>query len=208
MIKALLLIAFPIPTWERIAAAKRKWPMVLFFYFLPFLLLTCLAEGYGLVQWGKPRGRIPRDVQFSVPQAVIYEVAITLLTIGVVFLLAMLIKSLGETFHGRHSFNQAFTVAAFGLGPMLLFRLLDAFPRVSPWLSWVIGIFLVLAILYTGLPIVMQPDPPHALGLYLMTSMMVVFVTGLARFVTAWYLQGKFPKLDALVSSIISHLHL
>src|SRR4029079_3236684 len=135
-----------------------------------------------------------------VPQAVTYELAMVLITVGIVFILAVLIKSLGETFHGRHSFHQAFTVAAYGLSPLLLFRLLDAFPRLSPWLTWAIGIFLAAAILYTGLPIVMQPDPPHALGLYLMTSFMLIFVTGLARFLTAWYLQGKFAKLDALVS--------
>jgi hypothetical protein len=208
MIKALLLIAFPIPTWERIVATKRPWPMILFFYYLPFVLLTCLAEGYGLVKWGKPRGRFPKDVLFSVRHAVIFEIAMVLILVGIVFILAMLIKSLSETFHGRNSFNQAFTVAAYGLGPMLLFRMLDAFPDLSPWLTWGIGVFLAAAILYTGLPIVMQPDPPHALGLYLMSTLMLIFVTGLARFVTAWYLQGKFTKLDALVSTVVMQLKL
>jgi hypothetical protein len=207
MIKALLLIGFPIPTWERIAATKRPWPVILFFYYLPFMLLTCLVEGYGLVQWGKPRGRVPHDIQFSVRHAVIFEVAMAFILVGILFILTVLIKSLSETFHGRNSFGQAFTVAAYGLSPMLLFRMLDAFPQVSPWLTWTIGVFLASAILYTGLPIVMQPDPPHALGLYLMSSMMLIFVTGLARFVTAWYLQGKFTKLDSIVSTVILQLN-
>src|SRR5262245_42838875 len=122
MIKALLLIAFPIPTWERIATAKRSWFTILLTYFLPFVILTCVVEGDGLVKWGKPRGKIPHDIQFTMSHAIKYEVAKAVIFVGVVFILAVLIKSLGETFHGRHSFNQAFTVAAYGLGPLLLFH--------------------------------------------------------------------------------------
>src|SRR5947209_1447950 len=107
MIKALLLIGFPIPTWERIAATKRSWSTILFSYYLPFVLLTCLVEGYGLVQWGKPRGMVPRDILFSVRHAVIFEMAMAFILVGIVFTLAVLIKSLGETFHGRNSFGQA-----------------------------------------------------------------------------------------------------
>ena len=202
MIKALLLIFLPAPTWEHIASAQRKWTSILITYFVPLVLFVSLLEGYGLVRWGKPRGRIPHRVLFSAHEAVVYEVAMVLLSILSVLIFAQLIKALGETFHGRHSFRQAFTVAAYGMGPLLLFRIFDMLPGVSPWLTWSIGVVLAMGTLYSGLPIVMRPDPPHALGLYLMSSLMLAFVTGLVRFVTAWYLAGKFTKLDSLVSMI------
>jgi hypothetical protein len=206
MIKALILVFAPIPTWGIIVAAQRKWMSILIWDLLPLLILTATLEGCGLVYWGKPRGEIPHLVNFSVRQAVLYEVAQVLLTLGIILFLAKMIKSLGETFHGRHTFRQAFTVTAYGFGPLLWLRLFDAFPGLSPWLTWGIGAILSTSVLYYGLPLVMQPDPPHTFGLYMMSSILLILVTGLARFVTIFYLAGKFTKLDDLVARICGQI--
>jgi hypothetical protein len=203
MIKALLLIVDPVATWEGIVAAQRKWGLVLVSYLLPLLLLTSAAEGYGLTRWGKPRGEFSHVTVFSVPETIVFEAGQLILSLFIVFLGAKLIKSLGETFHGRHSFSQTFTVAAYGLGPLFLLRLPNAFSWMPLWLTWAVGISLSAGILYRGLPRVMRPDPPHALGLYLMSVLLLTIITGLACFLTTWYLQGKFTRLDAIVSRFI-----
>jgi len=208
MIKALLLILFPIPTWERIATAQRQVIPILLTHLLPLLLLGSVAEGYGMVHWGKLRGEVPYIQKFPVGHAVIYEIVQIVVLIAIVFVVAWLVKALGDTFHGRHNLRQAFTVAAYGLSPVFLMRIFDMAPWLSPWVTWAIGVFLAASILYKGLPRVMQPDPPHAFGLYLMSVLLLTLVTGLERFVTAWYLKGKFPALDTLISNIASHLHL
>jgi len=200
MIKALLLIFSAAPTWQRIVETPRKMSVVLATYLVPMAALACAAEGYGLVHWGKLRGQLPRPMHFSIELAAGYEVVNFLLSLGIVFLSARLIKSLGETFHTRHTFAQTFTLAAYGLSPYFLLRVFDAFPSTPPWVTWGIGIVLSISILYSGLPLVLRPDPPHALGLYMMTAMFLVMITGLARFVTAWYLMGKFAKLDEWIS--------
>lgn len=202
MIKALLLIFSSPATWTRISETPRKWGVLLVSYVLPMVLLPGLAEGYGLIHWGKPRGEISKLTHFSMKFAVAYEIGQVILSLAIVFLAARLIKSLGGTFHGRHTFSQTFTVAAYGLSPLFLLRLFDAFPGVSPWLTWLVGIVLCIAVLYSGIPLIMRPDPPHALGLYLMTSMFLFMITGLLRFVTTWYLMGKFGKLDELISRL------
>jgi hypothetical protein len=206
MIQALLLIFQPVATWERIFRARRRTLTILLAYLLPFLLLTSAAEAYGLVHWGKFQGEIPRLKQFPLNEAIIFEVAQFLLSLVIVFLGAKLVVAVGETFHGRHTYNQAFTAVAYGLSPLFLSRLLDIFPGISPWVSWPIGILLSMGVLYHGLPRIMEPDPPHAFGLYLMTSILLFLITGLARFLTAWYLQGKFVKLHALASDLAKRL--
>ena len=208
MIKALLLILDPIRTWERIVVARRRWQLILLLYFIPFLAVVTVAEGYGIKRWGKPRGEFARIQPVSPTQIVTYETAQVLLSLFIIFLMARLIKSLGETFHGRHTFGQTFTVAVYGVSPILLLRLLDAFPSVSPWLTWGVGVILAAVTLYHGLPRVMQPDPPHAFGLYLMSTLLLAIVTGLVRFVTAWYLQGRFTRLDGDGWSFSSLVHL
>ena len=52
----------------------------------------------------------------------------------------------------------------------------------------------------------LEPDPPHAFGLFLMSSLLMVVVTGLVRFVTWWYLEGKLTKLQALVNDLAARL--
>jgi len=124
---------------------------------------------------------------------------------------AKLIKALGETFHGRNTFTQTFTVTAYGLGPYFALRILDMFPGVSSWAYWAVwiaGMLLSFVILYQGIPRVMLPDPPHAFGLYLTSCVFLVMVSGLARFLTYWYLAGKFGKLDALITNLVANVPL
>jgi uncharacterized membrane protein YecN with MAPEG domain len=210
MIKALLLIFEPIATWDRILLARRNLGFILVAYLLPMVLLCSAAEGYGLAHWGKWQsgapGVVPRLKHFSPAEAFLIESAQFLLSLLVVFLGARLVKALGETFHGRHTYTQSFTVVAYGLSPLFLCRLLDAFAGVQPWVTWAIGIVLCVAALYQGVPRLMEPDPPHAFGLYLMSVILLVFISGLVRFVTAWYLQGRFTKLEALVAQLAARL--
>jgi len=207
MIKALLLIFEPFATWERIWRARRGVAFVLFLYLLPTLVLISVAEGYGLHHWGRARELGPRR-SYTPGEAIIFEVAQFILFVVLVFIGAKLIKSVGETFHGRHTFTQTFVLVAYGLSPLFLLHLLNAVKDISPWMTWAIGIILSMAVLYQGVPRMMEPDPPHAFGLYLMSSLLLLFITGLARFVTAWYLQGKFHTVDAFVTSLAEQLHL
>ncbi|HUB87693.1 MAG TPA: YIP1 family protein [Verrucomicrobiae bacterium] len=206
MIKALFLIFEPITAWEGVARARRGLVFITGFYLLPTLLIVAVVEGCGLVKWGKPQFSFHQIKRFTVGEATIYEAGQTLLTLVAIIVGAHLIKVLGETFRGRHTYAQTFAVAAYGLGPLFLLRLLDALPSVNPWLTWVIGAMLVCKVLYHGVPLVMLPDPPHAFGLYFMTSLLLMLLTGLERFVTAWYLSGHFVPLENFVSHLAAKL--
>ena len=121
MIKALLLIFDPMATWEGIFRARRSLAFILVMYLLPLLLLASAAEGYGLVHWGKWQGEVGRAPSSSpVREAVVVETGQFLLSLVVVFVGANMIKSIGETFHGRHTYTQAFTTVAYGLSPLFL----------------------------------------------------------------------------------------
>ena len=206
MIKALMLIFEPVGTWDGIVRARRSLASILMIYLLPLLLLVAACEGYGLVNWGKWQDVGGRLKKFSVSEAAVVETGQLLLSLAVVFAGANLIKSVGETFHGRNTYTQAFTAVAYGLSPLFVFRLLDAFSGLSPWVSYSIGIVLSIAVLYHGVPRTLEPDPAHAFGLFLMSAVLLALVTGLARFVTAMYLVGKFAKLQAVVSGIAARL--
>jgi hypothetical protein len=214
MIKALLLIFDPNATWDGIIRAGRGVLSIFLIYLLPTLLLISVCEGYGLVHWGKRQGdgllakfkvesQVPHLKKFSTSEAVVVEVVQLVFSLAVVFIGAKLVRAVGETFHGRHTFAQGFTAVAYGLGPLFLLRLFDSFTGVTPWATWGIGIMLCIAVLYQGLPRCLEPDPAHAFGVYLMSAVLLVLLSGLARFVTASYLEGEFPAVEAWVSGLV-----
>jgi hypothetical protein len=209
MIKALMLIFNPAGTWERIALSRRRWWVILILYLLPLLVITGAAEGYGLVHWGKPKGEISQIKLYTHSNALIFELLQLILLLIVVFIGARLIKAVAETFHARHTFNEAFTVTAYGLGVWFAVRILDIFPSVTSWIYWALwiaGILLCIGTLYHGIPRVMQPDPPQAFGMYVASSVLLIFLTGLVRFLTFWYLAGNFAKLDVFISDLVSRM--
>jgi hypothetical protein len=52
----------------------------------------------------------------------------------------------------------------------------------------------------------MQPDPSHAFGLYLVSAILLVIITGLGRFLTAWYLRGEFKSVEEIISDLIARM--
>src|ERR1700685_3018797 len=127
MIKAFLLVLYPAATWDGIVLVKRSWPMILIRYLIPLWLIGFIAEGYGLVHWGKPQGFTEQTKFFSNSEALIFEILQLILLVTIVFGGAKMIKACGETFHGRNTFEQTFTVAAYGLGPLFALRVFDMF---------------------------------------------------------------------------------
>lgn len=193
--------------WEHILSPPRRLGRVLTVNLLPMMLLAAVAEGFGMVTWGKHQSFLRLIHKFSVGEAVIYEAARLVMGLAIVVVCAVVIKVFAETFGKRHPYRQTFTLVAFGLSPLFLFRLLDAFPWVSPWLTWLVGVALCTEVLYQGVPRVLDPDPPNAFGLYFMSSLVLAATTGLERFVTAWFLSGRMRSVNDILTSLLDSLH-
>ena len=210
MIRALLLIFDPIATWDGIIRVRRGVVSILLIYLLPLLLITSACEGYGLIHWGKAQHDGVSDSllhwakgqggqglylkKFTLGETVVVETAQLLLSLAVVFGGAQLVKAIGETFRGRHTYNQAFTTVAYGLGPLFLLRLFDAFSGMSPWVTWAHRHCPVRLGPLSRPAAVMEPDPSHAFGLYIMSAVLLVLITGMARFITGRLSAGQFPQ--------------
>jgi hypothetical protein len=157
------------------------------------LLITAGLEGWGLRHWGKWLSAYQGYKRFPGETIILYEVGQVLLNLFLILVCARLIKMLGRTFHGRttYTFTRAFATVVYGLSPMFLLRLVDPFPTVNPMYTWLPGIVLSIWVLYDGLPRLLQPDPTHALGLYMTSAIVLFLCTGLIRVITGLYLMGN-----------------
>ncbi|HZF02102.1 MAG TPA: YIP1 family protein [Methylomirabilota bacterium] len=206
MIKALLLILTPLTAWD--SAAQRSLRFTVLLYLLPMMLIVGAVEGYGLVEWGRWQSEMIGIKKFASGEAILSEAGQMLFMTLIILISAYFIRALGETFHLRNTYTQALTVVIYGLSPVFLLRLFDVIPNMTLWVPWLIGIMLSAKILYYGVPRVMQPDPPHALGLYFMSVLLLAMVTAAERYISIGYLTGKFIPLSEAVSHIAVKLHL
>jgi hypothetical protein len=190
MIKALLMILMPARTWERIANTARSFWFVLFLYLGPTLVLSIAGELAGRDYFAK-RNASDELQPMAEKLAIRYGSVEFVSGLMVVFLCAWLVKMLSKTFHHRNTYEECFRVVAYASGPFLLFRLLDVIPGMLPWVTFAIGMLVSVSTMYSGIPRVLKPDPPHAFGLYLMSSIMLIMVSGWGRFLTLLVLQGK-----------------
>jgi hypothetical protein len=203
MIKAVLLVLEPLRTWEQIALAGRSVGRIFLTYVVPLLLLTSVIEAWGMIKWGDWRGDVIKLYQFKLPEAVGFQLVQWVVHLITLFLGARMLKNLGETFHGRHTYQQAFTAVAYGLGPFWSLRVLDAFPSVNPWVSYALGMILMVVVLYHGIPRTMMPDPPQAFGLYITGSVLLALTAGLGRLLVWWLQLGRFQVLERFLTETV-----
>jgi hypothetical protein len=192
MLRALLLIFDPADSWEKIETAKSSVGHIFFTYLLPIMLLSFAVEAWLLTQLGSHRGGVvERVARVSKDVVIRYEVTQFALGIVLVFLGTVLMKKLSEGFHRKHTFKECFATLGYSLGPYFLCRMLDGIPSLNTWIVWAIGAMLAVSLFYRGLPRLMKPDPSNALGVYLMCSILILVLTGVAHYVATLVLGGK-----------------
>jgi len=203
MIKALLLLIRPVPTWDGIDRSARSIAYILLVHTLPLILLTSAAEGYGLMQWGRShKGGFAFVKLYDLKEVIVIETVQSLLLVGMVLLGAYAAQAFAATFHRRQNYRHAFTAVAYGCAPLLTLRFGDLLTTLSPWIPWAVGMVLTIAVLYHGLPCILKPDPPHAFGLFLMTSLTLVVISGVLRCLFWFYFMGRFPELENLIANV------
>lgn len=191
MIRALLLILDAGASWEKIAKAQRGYLFILGLHLLPLMAITLGVEAYAMTRLGEGRTVLGQTVAVAVPAAVRYVVAEIVLNLMVVFVSAKVLERITHSFHTSVGYLQCFTAVAYGVSPVFILHLLDALPGINTWVCFGIGIFLSVAALYYSVPFILRPDPAKAMGIYLMMSILLIVLAGLAHFLAIQLLHGQ-----------------
>jgi hypothetical protein len=190
-----MLIFDPARTWERIESGPKNVARLFFLFLFPLMLVSSLVETWGLIHFGFDHSTLSdlpsRHVKVSTQLLLRYQATQAAFGLLLVFGGALLFRTIGEGFHRRHSYTETFTTLAYSISPLFLLRMLDGLPAVNTWVCWAIGISLSVAALYRGIPRIMRPDPSNALGLYLLCSLLLIAISGLAHFLASMVLQEK-----------------
>jgi len=191
MITALQLIFSPFETWEKISIAQRGFLWVCCIYLLPLLVVALGLEGFLLTRWGEKRSELGFLIKVPIDVAVRYTAAYFVMLLMAVLISAYFLRLASESFNVRAGFVQSFTVMAYGFGPIILSRILDGLPQINTWVCWVIGLVASISVLYNGVGMVLRPEQTKGFGLYLMSIIIMVLVSGLTHFAALAVLHGK-----------------
>jgi hypothetical protein len=134
MIKALLLIFRPVQTWGGIDAANRSIAYVLCVHLLPLLLLTSLAEGYGLMTWGRAhKGEMTYVKKYEFAEVVIIEAAQVIVSLALIPRGLSRQKIMPGPFIVAPPTARRSSPSPTGFRPMFLLRLGDLISGLNAW---------------------------------------------------------------------------
>ena len=207
MIKALMLIFEPTDTWDKIVLAQRKAVTVFFLHLLPMMILSLGFEAFALAHWGEERSLGGSLTRVSIQSAQNYAITHFVLLLVVVFLGARILEKIAQSFRTPSTYSQCFIALAYSLSPLFLGHVLDAWYFIETWVCWALGATLSVAVLYQGLPRLLQPDSTVALGIYIVSSVLILILTAAEHYVAWLVLHGDIPvSIPPLVSAVASLL--
>lgn len=168
-------------------------------YFLPVMLIAALGEGWTLMHWRTWTAGPHGMMRFDFNQIVIFEAVQSAATCVIVGICSYLIWLLREPFYGRYNFVQAVVLVMYSLIPLFLCQFLTGVPRINLWISWGLGVYFSLRIFYHGVRYLAKTDPGSAVGLYVISSAIVVGLTGAQRFMLIQCLTGHGSSINSFI---------
>lgn len=192
MLNAIILLLAPVQAWNRVAKARSHFLSVLFLMLLPLIALCLWVEGFGIAKWGTTHGELSRTLTVESSRILKYQASQAILLVLSFFIGGAMMKVISNSVHFFPSFQQSFTLVAYGWSPFVLMRLLDAHPSFASWGCWILGAVFSVRSLYHGVGIVLQPDQTKGFGLFLVASLLGIMMTGLAHFLSLSVLSGRF----------------
>jgi hypothetical protein len=202
MIRALSLVWDPPTVWEHIVADRKGLGFVFTCYFLPVMLIAALGEGFTLTHWRTWTAGSHGVMHFGFDQILIFETVRSAMTCVIVCACSYIVWLLREPFYARYNFPQAVMLVMYSLGPLFLCQTLTGIPRISFWLSWSLGIYLSLRVFYHGVRALAKTDPGSAVGLYVISSAVIIGLTGAQRFMLIQCLTAHGSSINNLIFNL------
>ena len=204
MIRALSLVWDPATVWENIARDKKNLGYVFTAYFLPVMLLAALGEGFTLTQWGTWTAEGHGLMRFDFGQILIFETVRSAITCSIVGACSYLVWLLRDPFYARYNFSQSLVLVMYSLCPLFLLQVLNGIPGLNLWLSWGVGIYFSLRIFYPGVHTLAKTVPGSAAGLFFISSVAIISLTGAQRFMIIQCLTGHGSSINSFIFDLAS----
>ncbi len=155
-----------------------------------------------MLRFGAKANALGRVFHLSREQIITFESVQIILGILLFFLGAKFIQWVSAGFHFERSYRQCFTLTVFGITPIFWWRLADGFPLAPSWGCWAMAALWILFMFYHGVAEIFKPDTSLGFGLYLLASLSIIGLTGLAHLLAQIVLDRQFSVMTWLSSGV------
>jgi hypothetical protein len=179
--------------WERTSLNPPHPLVVLLVSLVPLMIVTLGVEYLGLMRWGEAHGELG-SVRLPQERVLKYVIFYALASVVVLLVGTVLLNNVATSFNLRGTFGKYFILMTLGYAPLFLARMLDALPQINTWLCWAIGAMLGMRVLYHGVALWLQPEQTKGLGVFLVTLIYTLVLSGLVHFASIQVLHGRLLK--------------
>ena len=180
------LILTPAAEWDRISAETHTVQGLYTGWIMILAAIPAIAAfvGYSIIGIGV----FGSSYRVPLVSGLASAIATYLLTLGSVYVFALVINALSPTFGGEKNFMQAFKVAAFAPVASWLAGVFSILPALS--ILGLLGLY-SLYLLYVGLPRLMKTPAEKALPYTVVTILVGIVISVVAGSVSAFMLPGR-----------------
>ena len=163
----------PSPTWDVIDGERPTVASLYRGYIMPLAAIPAIAQAIGMTVFGA--GAFGIVVKWSPVTAVVQGLLMYVLSLAMVYVLALIIDGLAPSFGGTKDQNQALKVAAYSYTAGWVAGVFSIFPALS--ILGLVGLY-SLFLLYVGLPKLMKAPQDKSLP-YTGVVILVAIVIGI-----------------------------
>ena len=186
------ILVSPKTEWQTIDSENDTNVVVLTKYVLLLAAIPAIAAfiGYGIIGHSVLGFRFA-SINWGIREAIIQYITM----VGGVYLIALVINLLSESFGSKKSFDKAFSLVAYAFTPMFIGGIFNIYPSLSivASLAGIYGLYL----LYTGLtPMMKTPDDKHTTYFVVSLLVMSAAVVTLGFVLTAVIIGSAYSALS------------
>ncbi len=173
------ILLTPKEEWGTIEAEQYPNAKILTSYLLLLALIPAIGNfiGYGLVGHSVLGVHIGGSIGAGIRQAVVSYISM----VGGVYLTALIINLLADSFGSTKNFDKAFALVAYSYTPMFVAGILYILPSLSI-IAGIVGLY-GLYILYTGLQPMMKTPADKITAYFIVSLVCVIVVVGVLSWV-------------------------
>lgn len=195
------LLTKPKETWPVIAEEPETPPSLLTGLILPLAAIPAIATFIGLVVVGISVPLLG-NVRLGVGDGLVSLLLQLAMSIGGVFLTALIVDALAPTFGGEKNFVQSLKLSAYSAVPGCLAGILAILPSLAPLA--LVGAIYGLVLLFIGLPILKKcPLEKHVA--YFVVALVSVIIVHAVTMTIVRQVAMPAPKLDVDASQLMKN---
>jgi hypothetical protein len=173
MLNAVLVVIRPEIGWARVARREENFLVVALIEWMLLALVTMGFESWGMIELGAGKNSIGGAYNLSLVRILNYQIVYLLLFSLFVCVASVLIYFSVKKDIIQCGFYYLAGVVVYLSSPVLVMKILDAFPGVNTWVCFMMAMVLIVVSTYAAIPKILFPNVSDGFSIFILISLIL-----------------------------------